>query len=49
MNPVTLNDIALFIQNVINAYDHYVYLAFTLMAASSLLVLCRRLFVGVKQ
>lgn len=49
MNPITLNDLGNFLNNLINAYDQYVFYAFTLMVASSLLVLSRRLLVGAKQ
>lgn len=49
LNPVTLDDLGNFLNNLIQAYDQYIFYAFCLMFASSLLVLTRRLMVGVKQ
>jgi len=48
MNPVTLNDLGDFLSNILNANSDYLFLAFTLMIASAVLVLTRRLLVGVK-
>lgn len=49
MNPVTINDLAVFLKNIMSSYDAYLYFAITFMFAAHALVLTRRLLVGVKQ
>lgn len=49
MYVVTLDEIGSFIQMLITHFQDYIFYAFTLMMASSVLVLTRRLIVGVKQ
>lgn len=49
MNPVSLNDLANFFANIMNAYDSYFYFAITFMFAANAMVLTRRLLVGYKQ
>lgn len=49
MNPVTINDLANFMGNILSSYDSYLYYAITFMFAAHALVLTRRLLVGVKQ
>ncbi len=49
MNPITLNDLGSFLANILNSYSPYLYFGITFMMAASILVLVRRLLVGVKQ
>lgn len=46
MNPVSLEDLGNFLYLLANSYEGYIYMAFTLMLASSLLLLTRQLLVG---
>lgn len=46
MNPVTLEDLANFIYLIANAYEGYLFMAFTLMLASSVIMLVKKLLVG---
>lgn len=49
MYIVTSGEIFSFVSDLISYFEDYIFYAFTLMMASSLLVLTRRLLVGVKQ
>lgn len=49
MSPVSLTDLGNFLQNVLNAFDDYIFYSFVLMTSFSVLVGVRRLLVGVKQ
>lgn len=44
--PVTLTDLAFFLQNVFRAYESYVLMAFTLMLTMSIALGVKRLMVG---
>ena len=48
MNPVSLNDIALFFDSVLNVFGQYVVYAFSIMVAFSLLFGIRKLILGDK-
>lgn len=49
MYVVTLDEILAFVQQLISHYEDYIFFGFTLMFASAVLVLTRRLLVGTKQ
>lgn len=49
MNPVTITDLAIFMNNILGSFDSYLYFGITFMFAAHALVLTRRLLVGVKQ
>lgn len=48
MNLVSLADLGSFLNNIFNAYEGYLYFAFTLMLATSVLISVRRILLGVK-
>lgn len=49
MNLVSLADLGNFLFTIFDAYESYLFFAFTLMMSASVLVAVRRLLIGVKQ
>ena len=49
MQPVSIEDLGNFMQNILNVFSPYLLWAFTFMMAMYALMGVRRLFVGVKQ
>lgn len=49
MTAITISEVFTSVSMLFKGYDSYLFMAFTLMCASSVLVLIRRLLVGVKQ
>lgn len=46
MHVITLNEISAFVQILIGSFETYIFFGFTLMFASAVLVLTKRLFIG---
>lgn len=46
MHVITLQEISSFIQQLVGEFETYIFFGFTLMFASAVLVLTKRLFIG---
>jgi len=49
VEPITVNDIMFFVQNVVLGFSDSLFLSFTLMITISVCLGIRRIMVGVKQ